>query len=284
MYLAPLGPHWPATPAPRHAALYPDLQAPRPPAYNEVDVSDKPAYVRRLPRITGSLDDVFRKRVQSLQAVDDMVAGIVGELDRQGILEDTFIFFTSDNGFLLGEHRIGDPAGRMVPKRVPYQESTRVSLIVRGPGVPAGVTRQHLTANTDIAPTVAELAGTQTPPFVDGRSLVPLLGAEPPALDDWRRAVLLEYFPASVDQRSALNVPRFAGIRTQHYAYTEYATGERELYDLRRDPNELENIASEASASTLQRLARVVARLKNCRGDGCVRAENAKVPLLSTPR
>lgn len=272
LYLTPLAPHWPAAPAPRYAYLFPGAKAPRTPAFDEADVSDKPKYIQNLPRIRPPLDELYGKRLRSMQAIDDMVASVVHQLARQGVLNNTYIFFTSDNGFMLGQHRIGGG------KRVPYEESTRVAMIVRGPGVPKGETRQHLTANTDIAPTLADLTGVDTPSFVDGRSLVPLLGSDPPPLAEWRHALLLEYWPGRVDQRSLLQVPRFSGVRTQHLAYIEYATGERELYDLRADPDELDNAAATADRVTLTELSHLVAALKTCEGDGCHDAEDTAVP------
>ncbi|MGB2696136.1 MAG: sulfatase [Dehalococcoidia bacterium] len=272
LYLTPLAPHWPAAPAPRYAHLFPGAKAPRTPAFDEEDVSDKPDYIQALPRIRPPLDELYRKRLQSMQAVDDMVANVVRELGRQGKLDNTYIFFTTDNGFMLGQHRIGGG------KRVPYEESTRAAMIVRGPGVPKGATLHHLTANTDIAPTLADLTGVDTPSFVDGRSLVPLLESEPPPLAEWRHALLLEYWPGRVDQRSLLQVPRFSGVRTQHLAYIEYATGERELYDLRTDPDQLDNIAASAGKGTLSQLSQLVAALKICQDDDCQDAEDTAVP------
>src|ERR687894_3105308 len=119
-------------------------------------------------------------------AVDDMIGDLVGALHDSGELDNTYIVFTSDNGFHLGNHRLG--AGKWTP----YEEDTRVPLIVRGPGVPEGRTLQHLVLNNDLAPTVADLAGAKTPSFVDGRSLRPLLTDAPPPPRDWRKRFIIE--------------------------------------------------------------------------------------------
>jgi N-acetylglucosamine-6-sulfatase len=178
IHLALYVPHSPATPAPRHAQLFPDAQLPRPPSFNEPDVSDKPSFIRNRPLLTerqiAQMQDLYRKRLQSLQAVDEMLASLIATLQATGQLEHTYIFFTSDNGFHMGEHRLNSG------KQTAYEEDIRVLLIVRGPGVPAGRVLEHLTGNIDLAPTFAELGRAAIPDFVDGRSLVPLLSSTPP--------------------------------------------------------------------------------------------------------
>jgi arylsulfatase A-like enzyme len=188
LYLAPRAPHGPATPAPRHQDRFNNAKAPRTSAFNESDVGDKPTYVRESPRLNRNairqLDALYRNRLRTLLAVDDMVAGLFQTLEETNTLANTYVFFTSDNGYLLGEHRRAE-------KGMPYEEAIRVPLLVRGPGV---VTRQiaDLAANIDLAPTIAELTGAVAPDFVDGRSLVPLLeGRAPPS---WRQVALVEAF------------------------------------------------------------------------------------------
>ena len=135
-YVAPKAPHSPSTPAPRDRHAYDGLKAPRLPSFNERNVSDKPPWIRKLPRLSDAkkakIDNHAEKRAESLQAVDDLVAGVVGKLRDKGVLSDTYIFFTSDNGFHHAEHRI--PA----KKARPYEEDVRVPLLVRGPGIAAG--------------------------------------------------------------------------------------------------------------------------------------------------
>jgi arylsulfatase A-like enzyme len=165
--LATYAPHSPATPAPRHAGLFAGVKAPRTPSFNEPDVSDKPLWVQSMPVLSvteiASIDDLHRKRLRSLQAVDDMVATIVQKLEELGQLGNTYIFFTSDNGFHLGQHRL--PQGKLTP----YEEDILVPLLVRGPGVPAGRVLDHITGNVDLAPTFAELAGALIPDWVRHR-------------------------------------------------------------------------------------------------------------------
>src|SRR5204862_8322692 len=133
----------------------------------------KPEFIRSLPRMgpatVAAVDGLYRRRIQSLQAVDDAVGELVDALDRNGQLDNTYIVFTSDNGFHLGQHRM--PAG----KQTAYEEDIHVPFMVRGPGVPAGRVVSQLAGNVDLAPTFGEFAHAVLPGFVDGRSLVPLL-------------------------------------------------------------------------------------------------------------
>ncbi len=280
-------PHSPATPAPRHAQLFTDAQLPRPPSFNEADVSDKPSFIRNRPLLTerqiAQMQDFYRKRLQSLQAVDEMVARLVETLNALDQLENTYIFFTSDNGFHMGEHRLNSG------KQTAYEEDIRVMLLVRGPSVPAGQVLEHLTGNIDLAPTFAELAGASIPDFVDGRSLVPLLRGNPSAEDAWRQGFLIEHWtkqsravsastlegiweppdPMELEHTHQLAIPQFAAIRTKDHLYVEYVTGERELYDLKADPYQLESLHAKADPALLQSLSEQLAKLKVCAGASC---------------
>jgi arylsulfatase A-like enzyme len=277
-FVAPFAPHLPATPAPRHADLLPDLRLSRGPSFAEADVSDKPRFINRLrplrPGVAERLEQIHRRRVLSLQAVDEGVASLVTRLEELGQLESTYIVFTSDNGFHLGEHRMG------WGKQSAYEEDIGVPLVIRGPGVPEGLTVDQLTVNTDLAPTVAEIAGTDLAYDPDGRSLLPLLsgGATP---DTWRQAVLLDLWRrASRDDRDGKTViPPFHGVRTLRHLYVEYSTGERELYDLALDPHELDNSIGSAAPTLVEHLADRIRMLHGCRGQSCRDAEDA--PVLS---
>lgn len=308
VYLAVYAPHQPATPAPRHASLYKDARAPRPPSFNEDDVSDKPAFIRSrpklLPRAVNVIDQLYQRRLQSLQAVDDAVASLVETLKATGQLDRTFIVFASDNGFHLGQHRL--QAG----KQTAYEEDIRVPLIVRGPGVPAGKKVDSFAGNIDLAPTFAEMGGVTAPDFVDGRSLLSqITGGPTPAA--WRQSYLIEHWqegPSAADdsreprdsdqiadpdqtpqrgqrgqrgQRAGrggraggaaaagVGIPEYHALRTAQYTYVEYVTGERELYDLRDDPYELKNIASTVKPELLGSLAAELTQLKACSGSRC---------------
>ena len=286
-YVSVYAPHDPATPAPRHENLFADLTLPQPPSFNEEDMSDKPQRLSDNDALEAEgiarLERIYRKRIQSLQAVDEMVADFVTQLESLGQLDNTYIVFTSDNGYHLGEHRL--PQG----KNTPYEEDIRVPLLVRGPDVTAGEVVDTLTGNIDLAPTFAEWAGISAPDFVDGRSLVPFLRGETPS--EWRDAFLLER--GSQSAQTSINVPatpsatleapdspldrvpavNYVGLRTADYTYVEYANGEIELYDLRADPYQLQNIASTADPSLLAMLHAWLESLRQCAGESCQSAE-----------
>jgi N-acetylglucosamine-6-sulfatase len=261
--LATHAPHFPATPAPRDAALFPALEAPRVPSFNEADVSDKPAYVRALPRFDpADVDAKYRERARSLQAVDDALKAITDALAADGRLANTYVVFTSDNGFELGPHRIGGQ------KSTPYEETVRMPLYVRGPGVRAGLVLPQMVGNVDLAPTFAAWAGAAAPAGLDGRSLAPLLRPGAPGPGALRQAYPL-------NQLSRVGIPSWRGVRTRRYTYVEYATDEKELYDNTSDPYQLRNIAATADPALLGKLARRTAALAACKGGGCRTLEDA---------
>jgi arylsulfatase A-like enzyme len=273
IYLAPSAPHdslverIPVA-APRHERLFEEMTSPRTPSFNEADVSDKPQYVRRWPLLSpwgmSQQDELYRHRLRSLQAVDEMLTRLVVALTETGELERTYIFFTSDNGFHLGQHRL--PKGKMTP----YEEDIRVPLIVRGPGVPRGGVVEHVALNIDLAPTLAELAGLLPPKSVDGRSLAALLTGHQPAIEDWRQAFLVESW-----EQPPIEIPGYQALRTREFLYVEYGTEERELYNLRTDPWELESLHASADPALLTRLTSVLETLRRCAGASCRAAERA---------
>ncbi len=237
LYFAPTAPHLPATPAPRDVGTIPAPPAPDRPSFNERDLSDKP-WARDHPHRLGPgairyLDhDIRELQLESLRALDRSVASIVRVLRRRGELDRTVILYMSDNGFLWGEHRLGG-------KIWPYEESIRVPLVVRTPWRNVwGTVDRHLVLNIDLASTIAQLAGVRPGLPQDGRSLVPLLHGHRPS---WRNEFVVEYLGAS--ELRAGGPPPFRGLRTERYLYVEYLNGWRELYDLRHDPWELQNVA-----------------------------------------
>jgi N-acetylglucosamine-6-sulfatase len=265
-YVAPKAPHDPSTPARRDEHTFDGIRATRLPSFNEKNVADKPPWIRKLPRLSDAkkakIDKRAEKRAETLQALDDLVAGIVNKLGDSGVLSNTYVFFTSDYGFHMGEHRITRPG-----KGRSYEESVRVPLLVRGPGVAAGRQAQDkLVLNTDYLPTFTDLASAQTPGYVDGRSLRPVLKGNAAA---WRSAVLLEAHDAP------RNTPPYSGIRTSSgRKYVEYADGKRELYNLDRDPYELRDSYDPSNPPTT--LATRLQALKSCAKDGCRAAENRR--------
>ncbi|WP_283133871.1 sulfatase family protein [Rhizohabitans arisaemae] len=278
LYLAPFVPHLPATTAPRHAHAFADVQAPRTPSFNQANLSAEPRWLRSLPKLgprqIKKLDDTHRQRLRSMLGVDEMIGTLIEELRVTGKLDNTYFLLSSDNGWHMGQHRL--PRG----KTTPFEEDIRIPMLVRGPGVAPGARVDALGATVDLAPTFAELAGAATPGFIEGRSLVPFLRGQEPAV--WRDSVLVEFFsgrskndPQVICDKQTVKIsgcpfpPSYATLRTDKYTYVEYVTGERQLYDLDRDPHQMRNIVTTAAPELLRELSVRLERFAECSAQGC---------------
>ena len=283
LYLALISPHSPATAAPRHADLFPTAKVPRTPSFLETDISDKPPFYRGpilKPKQIAVLDEAYRRRLRSLQSVDEAVAAIYQKLKHLGRLRDTYIVFTSDNGFRLGDHRLG------IGKETGYEQDIHVPLIIRGPRVPAGRRSDALVDNADLAPTFAAWAGAPPPPDVDGRSLTPLLGRSGPGR--WRTTLPVAHWPDSsfigLDEANGIfkslptpRAPEWHGLRSGRYLFINYTSGDRELYDTDKDPYQLANLAKTADPAFVAALHERALRLAHCAGNRCRRLEDAPI-------
>jgi hypothetical protein len=203
--------------------------------------------------------------------VEDLLRQVIATLEETGELSNTYVFFTSDNGFHQGQHRLapGD-------KKTPYEEDIGVPLIVRGPGVPADAVRQELVINNDFAPTISDLAGASTPAFVDGSSFASLLSTSPPS--SWRKAFLEEgWLPDTIA------VPTHKGVHTQDHMFVEYDTGEHELYDLWLDPYQLQSKPRVGNESLYSELQTRLDSLRACSGIDCRAAEGFPDTTMPPP-
>lgn len=242
LYIAPFAPHYPFTPAPSDIGSFSSFPDWRPLSYNEADVSDKPQWVQQLPLLDATAsaqgDANHRMQLESLQAVDRMVESVINMLSSKGELNNTVIFFTSDNGLSWGEHRFLDD------KVCVYEECSKVPLWVSAPSI-AARTDNNLVENIDFAPTIADFAGVPVPSNVNGMSFTNLL-SDPQT--PWRNGLLLEGW----GHYSALtNLHGYQGVRTSQYVYAEYYNGDRELYDLLLDSFQLNNVVNDPSYSTI---------------------------------
>jgi arylsulfatase A-like enzyme len=199
------------------------------------------------------------ERMQSALTLEDLCKNVIKALERTNELGDTYLIFTSDNGYHMGLHRLVEAKG------TPYLESVEVPFVVRGPGVPEDASFEQLAANIDIAPTALDLAGVKVPSWMDGRSLRPFFDGGNSAPDSWRTAVLIE----NMDGAGERPRPAYAGVRYQEEIYVEYANGEKEYYDLKMDPYQLENRPEDVPQATKDMLG----ALKDCAGDSCRKAD-----------
>ena len=250
----------------RHRNTLVNELLPLTPAFNEFDIADKPAFVRRRaslsPERIAAIQEEYQQRLESLLSVDEGVQELVAELDKVGELQNTLILFTSDNGFMHGEHRIS------TGKVVLYEPSIRVPLIMAGPGVPADQRRSQLVTNADLSPTILDAAGGFPGLAQDGRSLFPLLAD--PGLQ-WGRDLLIQ-------GRSTGH--SFNALRTPRFKYARYGNGGVELYDLARDPHELQNLNRDKRYKPLRfELSRRLQRLKRCGGRSCYAAPKLSMSL-----
>jgi N-acetylglucosamine-6-sulfatase len=247
------------------------ITRPRRGSFNERVVREKPQHIRRLstwrPRRVARMDEFFRQRVRSLQAVDRSVQETVATLRRLRVLNKTLIIFTSDNGYLIGHHRWHG-------KVLPYEPSLRIPLLMRGPGVPRGVRRADTAALVDVAPTIMDAAGATPAIEPDGQSLLPV-AARPRA--DGYGALSIEAGPQTQEDWPTWF---YRGVRTRRYTYVHYpATREYELYDRRSDPDQMTNVAYRpAYEHTRAALEAKLALLRDCAGAACYDVDGGGVP------
>jgi N-acetylglucosamine-6-sulfatase len=264
--LSTFAPHDPYTPAPRDAGDFPGLQAPHPPNFGALPSNAPRWLANRAPPTAqqqARINTVYRLRAQSVQAVDDMIGRVEAALAANGLSDDTYIVFSSDNGLHTGEYRL------MPGKMTAFDTDIHVPLVIQGPGIPAGTSTNAITENIDLAKTFAQLGGANM--AGDGHSLVPVLGGVTPAT--WRNAALVEH--RGPDLRTddpdfqpppSGNPNSYEAMRTPDFLYVEYKDGEQEFYDLRTDPFELHNLAPTMTLLQLFQLHQELLAIQRCRG------------------
>jgi N-acetylglucosamine-6-sulfatase len=274
--IATFAPHAPYIPAPRDADKFPDLKAPHTPAWAAKPDANAPAWLKAIlplrPIDIQAIDKAFRMRAQSVVAIDKMIGEIRAMLAASGDT-DTYIFFSSDNGYHMGEYNLRP--GKMTA----FDTDIRVPLVVVGPDVAKDQVVDAVVENIDLAPTFAELGGASDPLQPDGRSLLPLLRGEHPA---WRDLALIEHHhPTSTDDDPDAplphggNPPTYNALRSPTTLYVEYEGGETESYDLTQDPDELHNIAKTLPAAKRQQWHAALEANTKCKGaDACWTAQH----------
>ena len=298
MVLSTPAPHAPFTPAPQYAKAFSNLTAPRTPAYNHVENAEhkKHWFVRTRPRplpekVLAEVDEVFRNRWRTLLSVDDLVDGVMKRLEDLGVLDETFVVFTSDHGFHLGQF------GLAVDKRQMYETDLRVPLLVRGPGVRVNVTLRNPVTNVDLAPTFVEMAGGRAPDSMDGTSFLPFLLSESNSISapEPQHSFLVEYQgeggksidPAcrSLTDDNMAECQEAFGCKCQDsrnntynclrtvssaedtiYCKFEDDVGFVEMYNLAEDRYQLFNLGSELSDDTKTVYEGKINGLRDCHG------------------
>ena len=271
--------------APRHRGHFAHLSyVPKPRSYNEQDVSDKPWFVGRwnkllTPAREAAIAERMRERRESLLAVDEAVEAIVDVVRRSGELDNTYVLFTSDNGYMQGEHRV--PMGKMLP----YDPSTQVPLLIRGPGIPHGRQSPELVGNVDLTPTILDATpATSAKITMDGRSFLPF--ARNPGLTS-ARPLFHETGGVGAKGRGhreegapnvQVKVPAWRAVRTTRWLYVDYDGPTSELYDLNRDPAEMRSLSRDPTLRIRKNtLRRILFDLSRCAGRACQKLADASV-------
>ncbi|KAK5138261.1 hypothetical protein LTR08_003322 [Meristemomyces frigidus] len=237
----------PPVPAERHKHLFDDVKVPRTPHFNPDDPNGV-SWISRLPKQNetnvDSNDHFYRNRLRSLQAVDEMIDEVVSRLDKAGVLNNTYIFYSTDNGYHIGQHRL-QPG-----KQCAYEEDINIPFIVRGPSVPQGQTTDVVTSHTDLAPTFLRLAGAELRDDLDGAAM-PLTATGLDQEKETRQEhvnVEMWGITMSEGQYGSVLYPNhtYKALRvvSEEYnlLYTVWCSGEHELYDLKHDPYETNNL------------------------------------------
>ncbi len=272
-------PHHPAPVAARHAGSHKNTKIPRTRSFN-VEGQNAVPWLARKPHISASrvakYDAYWRERVQSTESIADTVVSVRRALREAGTLNSTLIVVSSDNGFHALSHRL-TPG-----KRTPYREDTVVPTILIGPGISPGSTTSAMTSTIDLGPTFAELLGATVPDWTDGSSLVPLLAGTPGT--PWRTGVLTESLGDTAfndPDFQAFKTPNYYALRTQTWLYVEYKNGVRELFNLRKDRAEINNVVDSTPAAVVADLSAHLKALAACTGDSCRTADTWTTPTPS---
>jgi arylsulfatase A-like enzyme len=286
----------PPIPAARHAKLFPDLNVPRTPNFNP----DKPSgvhWVKNLEKLTDEMvdyhDHFYRQRLRALQSVDELVESVVRRLEQYDLLDNTYIFYTTDNGYHLGHHRLGPG------KECGFEEDINIPLIIRGPGVPTNKTTEIVTTHTDLSPTFLELAGARPRDTFDGLAIPLKESSIEDAVSTRQEHVTVEFWGLAAFEGKSWDRQQFfvnntyKAVRlvgkTHNLYYSVHCTHEHELYDLNTDPYQINNLLAPDSAAThasgfpiekiVSRLDSLLFVLKSCNSQTCVRPWEALHPL-----
>jgi N-acetylglucosamine-6-sulfatase len=263
-HYCPAIPHAPYWPTPDSEHLY-DGAMRSVPSVNEADMSDKPTWMRKLPLAdTATIQQEYEGKMEELADLDSKgMRPILAALEATGQLANTVIFFTSDNGYLHGEHRLRK-------KDQPYWECSEVPFFVKGPGVRSGTTRNTLVNHTDLMPTTCEIAGVPLASLeVDGRSMLAHLGAA--SFSGWRKRMLItgsadvgwELNPGGSNDPSG----RWWLLREGQNVFILRENGTKELYSMGTDPYQERSQTRTADPALIERLLTSVKDMRAASGE-----------------
>ncbi|KAL1871636.1 hypothetical protein Daus18300_004636 [Diaporthe australafricana] len=296
LMVAPTAPHVhnatvPPIPAARHLDLFQNVTVPRTPDWNPSDEyqQQKPAYIRTLPLLNQTqidqIDLLYRRRLQALQTVDELIRDVVDTLDEAGELDNTYIIYSTDQGYHLGSYRQGGG------KSTPYLRDSNIPLVVRGPGIQAGVTSRTPSTVTDFAPTFLEITGLSEedwPSFLDGDSLLSSWKSpNDTAIHKKKEAINVEFWGYAYNEipsfvmgdegkvgyflENDYKTMRIVGDDSA-WLYSRWCTNDTELYDTKNDPYELTNLANSSDPQIQRVISRLNALLlvtKSCTQETC---------------
>jgi N-acetylglucosamine-6-sulfatase len=262
--------------APKYRDRYANEPLPRPPNYNELDVRDKPPFLGHFNHpISSKREDAisrrFHERWESLLSVDEGVRDIIGELRRTGALDNTYVIFTSDNGYMQGEHRVRQ--GKMLP----YDASTHLPFLIRGPGIPRGRKTSAVVGDVDLAATIVDIASADAGHVLDGQSMLQYArNVHRPNYRPFLHTTAGQGSHGRTNTREGgargtePRVPAWSAVRTTSWLYVSYRSGHSELYRLKRDPWELRSLAGDPNFRVKRRtLRRLLGDLERCKGRSC---------------
>ncbi len=233
-------------------------------------MSDKPGFIRRMPEPSRSERRagraLTRQRAQAIYVMDQEIRRTIRTLKRTREWSDTYVVFTSDNGYFLGEHRI------LQGKIRGHEPSLRVPMIIAGPGARDGTGRYDPITTVDLTRTILDLGGAAPPMVPDGSSLLPTLRSGD---QGWNRAVPVESVRGTRAPRRTVfqdgDMLRSSGVRTARYSYIRYANGETELYDLYADPHQDVSAHQDPALTQVRDLLHQAwDQLYRCRGTQCL--------------
>lgn len=211
------------------------------------------------------IKEFYIERIKAIRAIDDLIGNVFESLLRINELNNTIIMFTSDNGFVLGEHNLWK-------KELAYEEAIRVPLFIRIPEYNSVKYSNELVINNDLAPTILEFADAESGIIMDGRSLVPLVLNS--SKIEWRNQFLIEQ---STGARTV--APDHYAIRDSTSIYIKFENGFEEYYDLEADPFQLTNQINCNSSTCIKKIEKqrsLLEKIKYCSGETCHYYENQK--------